>query len=533
MALTTTSFRRLSWLLCPVLVLKVCTGQPFGGCTVEEYYADVDDPPPRAQLEALLARRHRQLPYTDQDGDDVWKALTDIDAGETPNSVRLIYRQVDIAADLAGDTVGWNREHLWPKSRGVEDSGKDVSDIHHLVPSDWNVNAARGNKLFGACPEDLTCTRPAATEAAADTAASPLTFLPPVSVRGMIARALFYMDVRYSGSNNDPDLRLSDCQLESTDDNMGYLSELLEWHDDYQVTASERLRNDQVCERWQGNRNPFVDHPEWVSILMDRSVSDCSATSSPTPAGAVVDTACAQPGDIMIIGVNSDNPDTVAMVALKDLPAFMPLYLTDNGWTGSAFRANEGTVRLHVPANGISAGTVFGYGESSSVGEWAWETVSGSFALSASGDTVLLYCIDNDKIFHVAGISLAGAWDSSVSDTSQSVLPSELASVAVALDHTDNSRYDGPREGSALALQASIGNVHNWTPNNSVGFTDFPSFTVLPSSDNTDAPYGITDNALPPSDNTKPSGVFSPRLGGLVNFLLISVINAGVYREVV
>jgi hypothetical protein len=177
--------------------------------------------------------------------------------------------------------------------------------------------------------------------------------------------------------------------------------------------------------------------------------------------------------------------------------------------------------RLSTTRHGISAGTVFGYGEASSVGDWAWETVGGSFALSASGDTVLLYCVDSDLIFHVAGISLAGAWDSSATDTSQSVLPSELANVAVALDHADNARYDGPREGSALALRASIGNADNWTPNNSVGFTDFPSFAVLPSSGNTVPPSGGSDTASPAS------GAFSPHLSLLIHLILLAVACAG------
>jgi endonuclease I len=52
-----------------------------------------------------------------------------------------------MAADLQGDTKGWNREHLWPKSYGVGYTGPDFSDLHHLRPADWGVNAARGNKL--------------------------------------------------------------------------------------------------------------------------------------------------------------------------------------------------------------------------------------------------------------------------------------------------------------------------------------------------------------------------------------------------
>lgn len=46
----------------------------------------------------------------------------------------------------------------------------------------------------------------------------------------------------------------------------GQLRTLLHWHHADPVDAEERLRNDKV-ERLQGNRNPFVDHPEWAQRL--------------------------------------------------------------------------------------------------------------------------------------------------------------------------------------------------------------------------------------------------------------------------
>ena len=251
----------------------------------------------RQALSVLLTLTHRQvLPYTDSDegDDDVWKALIDLDRGNNSTStstVQLIYRATATAAQPHGTSDTWNREHLWPQSRGVGDLRAAFTDVHHLRPADWNVNSARSNRYFGDCTsmsssstendESSTsnCEVPAHVEAAADTAKDAQTFLPPTAVRGDIARALFYMELRYG----DDGLRLTDCPDDDSDSNnddesaqqqMAYLSVLLQWHADDPVSDAERERNRRVCERWQGNRNPLVDAPELVPLLFGAPVDD-------------------------------------------------------------------------------------------------------------------------------------------------------------------------------------------------------------------------------------------------------------------
>jgi endonuclease I len=188
----------------------------------------------------------------------------------------LIYSdRSEPAAVNQGVATGWNREHIWPKSYGVGYDGADTSDLHALRPADWNVNAARNNLAYGWCNESTACRdMPAHEEAASSTGKDEDVFMPPEQVRGDVARAIFYMAVRYDGSEPDTErLRLSDCPCTHTA-TMGVLSALLEWHAADPPSALEMARNDKVCRDYQGNRNPFVDKPELVARVFGTPQGD-------------------------------------------------------------------------------------------------------------------------------------------------------------------------------------------------------------------------------------------------------------------
>ena len=76
---------------------------------------------------------------------------------------------------------------------------------------------------------------------------------------------MFYMATRYEGESGDPDLELVDYT--GTDGPIfGKLSTLIEWNAEDPVDDFERNRND-VVYSYQGNRNPFIDHPEFVDAI--------------------------------------------------------------------------------------------------------------------------------------------------------------------------------------------------------------------------------------------------------------------------
>lgn len=514
------------------------TGEPAAvSAAFSSRNSDTITAPTRTALHALLARTHRRsLPYTDNDpnDDDVWKALLEIDGNLTQDSVHLIYKDTELfnAQAIKGTPAqGWNREHLWPQSRGVGDARMEAAfvDIHHLVPSDWNVNAARGNKYFGDCTtvidnndnSNLFCTQPAHPEASPTTEASSLTFLPPLAARGRIARAILYMDIRYEGTtitvsgvpgeDDGVDLVLTDCLSRPDTAQIAYMgskAQLLRWHQQYPVTDQERRRNQRACERWQGNRNPFVDFPEWVQPIFGTPINVTSTdpcqdnddtSQPPTPSTPTTTSNCPLPGSIMFVGVNTDNPDTVAMLALENITPGTLLLLTDNAWQDNAFRNNEGTLQYIVPNGGISQGSVFGPGVVDSEHS-SWTRSSGSFSLSASGDTVLLYCLEeNDtsstttssSVRHITGLSLSGGWEEDETSSSSSALPSTIAGIAdVTLVHSDNVMYKGPREGTRSFLREQIRMPDLWDSSNDERFslreTDF-DFNILTTDEQGDS----------------------------------------------
>jgi len=94
-----------------------------------------------------------------------------------------------------------------------------------------------------------------------------LTWEPPDLTKGDVARAIFYMAVRYTGDvTNEPHLLLTDSTnlIVSGSTYMGRYTTLLKWHFQDPVSPEEHLRNE-IAYSYQTNRNPFIDHPEWVA----------------------------------------------------------------------------------------------------------------------------------------------------------------------------------------------------------------------------------------------------------------------------
>ncbi|MGQ1908921.1 Ig-like domain-containing protein [Marinifilum sp. RC60d5] len=241
----------------------------FAQTSTEEYYQSATGKTGNELKTALhnIIKGNTVLPYTSSEY-DVWDALKETD--EDPNDetkIILIYtgRSEDKSHqdNGSGDNDSWNREHIWAKSHG--DFGTDPgagTDIHHLRACDRSVNSSRSNLFFDNGGE----AHSEATECNYDSD----SWEPRDAVKGDIARMIFYMAVRYEGEGDEPELEMTDDMSYSKDNYtepfFGKLSTLKEWNLEDPVDDAELTRNEKVYEI-QGNRNPFINHPEWIEEI--------------------------------------------------------------------------------------------------------------------------------------------------------------------------------------------------------------------------------------------------------------------------
>ena len=221
----------------------------------------------KAKLHSII-RNHKKFPYTSS-STDTWDILKESDRDpNNEDNVVLVYSGISSNAEQEYNYgKGWEREHVWSASHGDFDREKDTAgtDLHHLKPVHAYFNRSSG-KWARDFDEGTT---PVLYEGSAyDCYMDGDSFEPRDAVKGDIARMIFYMAVRYETAPFD--LELVD-EVGSSDypKNLpfyGKLSTLLKWHEQDPVDEFERNRNE-VIFSYQGNRNPFIDNPEYVELI--------------------------------------------------------------------------------------------------------------------------------------------------------------------------------------------------------------------------------------------------------------------------
>lgn len=278
------------------------------------YYAHVNTSS-ASQLRCSLhetIKNHTAYPYSGGTT-NTWSILEIAD--EDPNAAGRIldvYRNRSYlkGSERAGTGTGltYNREHTWPNSLGfgtaTGDKGLPYSpytDTHMLYLSDATWNADRGNKpyadctLASGCGERITEANngfgggsgvyPGNSNWVKGPDGNSGSFQVWGHRKGDVARAVLYMAIRYEGGvdqngQSEPDLEVTDDRSKivitsASPAYMGLMSTLLAWHQADPPDAGERERNE-VIYSFQGNRNPFIDHPEWATSGLFTSTKPAS-----------------------------------------------------------------------------------------------------------------------------------------------------------------------------------------------------------------------------------------------------------------
>ena len=223
--------------------------------------------------------------YYENDG-----SLLDI-YSENPSGSETSYNipNDECGGSIPNEGLCYNREHLFPQGFfNNSDALPMVSDIHTVVPTDGFVNNGRSNYPFGVVSNTNTSYSNGSKWGTGNNYGYTNRVFEPIDeFKGDIARAMLYFAVRYEDNWNDSGWEAPDASpynpLNGTSDQFyetWFINTMLDWHAADPVSQRELDRNDEAYN-FQGNANPFVNHPEYAALIWN-PVPDTQAPTDPS-----------------------------------------------------------------------------------------------------------------------------------------------------------------------------------------------------------------------------------------------------------
>lgn len=211
------------------------------------------------------------------------------------------YTSAQLVAGAGAEGLGYNREHMIPQSTfntGSINGYPMYSDLFHVIPADARINQLRSNYPYGMVNSTIHYTFSNGSRIGnASIPGSPYTgrvYEPLNEFKGDVARSLLYFAVRYEGklgsfNHNMGTTPANDESLfDGTEERAfepAYITMLKQWNALDPVSPKEIDRNN-IVYGIQKNRNPFIDHPEWVNLIWSET-PDAVAPAAPTSLMAV------------------------------------------------------------------------------------------------------------------------------------------------------------------------------------------------------------------------------------------------------
>lgn len=231
------------------------------------------------QVHDLITTTHKKYTSYDDCKNPTYVKKTDPGTG---GALMEFYARANLSSSWQGGASGtWNREHVWCQSHsnGLWGTSGGGGDLHHIRPTESRVNSSRSNNKYGEFSGGNTVwyKDSSNTQIAIAGYTSGGKFMPKDEVKGDVARIVMYVYTHYNtfrnvyGSTNGSgrsscfgNLKFTDIMAPTSES--AAITLLLKWNESDPVDQSEITRNEAVYEI-QGNRNPFIDHPEYAEAI--------------------------------------------------------------------------------------------------------------------------------------------------------------------------------------------------------------------------------------------------------------------------
>lgn len=241
------------------------TSTEIADAATSDYYANLNESLTgaafRSELAKLITNTHKYNPTYDG-----LRSIFDESDADPNQKGNILWFYTGTSVSFNGSfSDGTNREHVWPKNNGKAFPAESEagSDAHHLRPCNSQMNSTRSNNNFG---EVSTNSSNIVEENGKTSYANPAyqqnsVFYPGKGYRGATARILMYVQTRWGDKYS-----LTFVLGQGNNKTIGDIEDLMKWHLEEPPTAEEKARNEAVYAV-QGNRNPFIDHPEYAEMI--------------------------------------------------------------------------------------------------------------------------------------------------------------------------------------------------------------------------------------------------------------------------
>ena len=264
------------------------------------------------------------------------------------------YRPSDNGSSASHVGEGYNREHSFPRSWFGGEVSPMNTDVFHIYPTDIRVNSQRGNNPYGVCANGTRLSYGSyVAKGKLGNSTYPgysgVVFEPDDEYKGDLARTYFYMATCYK---NELPSWPGSAQLDYARNKYKAFSTwtinmLMEWTRLDPVSEKEIKRNEAVYGI-QGNRNPFIDHPELAEFIWGNMQGKPWNGS-----GEVIPASITSPvnGSVFDMGVTVEGTELHQTIIVKGegLSRGLTLSMSDNenfyvsANTFSAMEVNTGT----------------------------------------------------------------------------------------------------------------------------------------------------------------------------------------------